>query len=189
MKLIDDSEKVINYYIRLYANHKDKSILQRIIQVMQTWSIIVKEKKIDTEQIGFLQESLSHSNEVIWFEIGSRIAPMTSKDHNAIKLFREGIRYSKSQMRFNIVALAKYLAEPLRKEIIEIAVNDKSQKVIIKAADVILGIQERKYLELLKERLKVEKNDKIREAIEFALNYFDKMKRDKKGILHLSSES
>jgi HEAT repeat protein len=75
-----------------------------------------------------------------------------------------------------------------KNEILKIAINDKSKRVRIKAADVILRLQDNKKLKLLTERLVTETDKSVKDAIKFTLDNFNRIRKKDDGSTVLEIE-
>lgn len=188
MKLIDDSQEIISYYESFFENYSDKSVFSLLKELMTEWSIIVSSKKVTEIQFLLFEKAITHPNEKIWYESGSRFANCISLSENVKKTFIKLLSDRKSQVRLNIVSLLSCFDTELQNEIIQTAIKDKSIKVRMKLADSILRLQNEKHLEYLKFALKVETNPKVIESFNFTLQNFDKVKTDKHGSLILEIE-
>lgn len=179
--LVDDSEKCRSYYKDQFQNYNDKSILNLLNEIFDHWQIIVKANKIRDDQKDFLVSCLRHTNKFVWHEAGSRLVKCIAFNPSIKDSFSDLMEDTKYHVRFNVTALLQSFDNKLQKEILEKAICDKSQKVRIKAADVILQIQRVEYLDLLKHQLQVEEKPKVVEAIKFTLKFFNRINLRENG--------
>jgi len=186
-KLEDDSESIKKYYQKLFANYKNKEILNALTEVMNAWSQIVRSGEFSPENQALFEKALRYSHEYVWYEAGSRLAKLIPYSQDAKSIFLRVFRDTRWKSRFNIVALSGGFDDRLAYKILSEAVNDKSVKVREKVADVVLIRQDRHFLELLEGRLGIEKAKSVVEAINFTIKHFDRVRRDEHGNLILHS--
>jgi hypothetical protein len=188
MKLVDDSKRVFDYYQGQLISDKHSLVLAKIRKILNEWSIIVNSGKISKEQIIFLEDSMQHTNEKVWHEAGSRLIKCISLENSVKEVFNRLIVHKHSQVRFHVVTLAPGLEKSQQNEILKIAINDKSKRVRIKAADVILRLQDNKKLKLLTERLVTETDKSVKDAIKFTLDNFNRIRKKDDGSTVLEIE-
>lgn len=184
-KIIDDSKAVISHY-RNSLSKNDNDLLDQIIISMNAWSNLVKTKKLNEEDKNIFIGALQHKNEFLWYETGTRLSKLLPDNTEIKDIFISLFNSTKIQSRFNIVALSKDFPKEFAERILSKAITDKSNKIRMKVADIILTRQEKDLLPLLQNHLKQEENKKVMECIQFTLDNFDKMKRNPDGSLSLS---
>jgi hypothetical protein len=182
MNLVDDSKQAFEYYRVQLKSDKYSSVLLKIRKILDEWSLIVKSGKISKEQLIFLEDSMKHTNEKVWYEAGSRLIKCIPIEHSVKEVFNRLIGHTNSQTRFNVIALISGLEKNQQNELLKIAVNDKSKRVRIKATDAILTLQDRDNLKLLTERLIIESDNYVKDAIKFTLNNFNRIQKRSEGI-------
>jgi len=171
--MIDDSEQVINYYKT--SNRISPELFNTLKMVMLEWRKVITSSHINDQQKLIFKKALAHSNSVIWFELGFRLAKYSAQDQSAIFILTETLLESNYRSRLNSTALIPYLKDTHQEYFLSKSINDKSKKVRIKAADAILTINKKEYLALIEERILIENNEEVRSALNFCLANFDKI--------------
>jgi hypothetical protein len=179
--MIDDSEQVINYYKN--SNRISPELFNTLKMVMLEWRKVITSLHINDQQKLIFKKALAHSNAVIWFELGSRLAKYSAQDQSAIIILTETLIESNYRSRFNSTSLIPYLKDTHQKDFLSKSINDKNKRVRIKAADTILTLNRKDYLTLIEERLSIENNEEVKSALIFCLVNFNKIiKRADGGI-------
>lgn len=184
-KIIDDSKAVISHY-RNILSENNNDLLDRIIISMNSWSHLVRTKKLNKEDKNIFIDALQHNNEFLWYETGTRLLKFLPENKEIQDIFLNLSNSTKLQTRFNIVALCKDFPKDFAENILSKAMKDKSNKIRIKVADIILIRQEQDLLPLLQNHLDHEENKKVVECIKFTLDNFSKIKKNPDGSISFS---
>ncbi|CAM1367078.1 hypothetical protein [Tenacibaculum xiamenense] len=127
-----------NYYpnsdlSHIYLRHRDQ-----IIELLKTIELVWSNKKLESHNFEILYEGLKSSWQVVYFDVlGKEINSMIGVIEGIEQLLMAGINDSKWKVRFNtLVIMKRFKHEEIKKNIIEIALNDKSKKVRKMALDI-----------------------------------------------------
>ena len=181
--LEDDSERVVKYYQKLFANYKNKDVLNAITEVLNAWSEIVRSSEFSLENQALFEKALRHSHEHVWFDAGSRLVRLLPHTQDAERILRQVFGDTKWRSRFNVVALSGGFDDELAYGILSRAINDASARVRQKVAGMVLLRQDRRFLHLVEERLEIEKTERAAEEMRFAIEQFDQVRRGRHGNL------
>jgi hypothetical protein len=179
--LIDDSRDKIDYYSDLYYYPSKKSNLDKIINVMNTWSRIIKTDDFDSKAKSILKVALCESEEAIWYEAGLKLTLLFKVDKNVSKIFKEVLGNSRWHPRFNVTALANKVCPEFAEYILAKSMNDVSVRVREKAADEILWIHNEKFLYLLGQRIEIETDKRVIDSIKGTFFDWDRVGLDESG--------
>ncbi|MBN1808941.1 MAG: HEAT repeat domain-containing protein [Planctomycetes bacterium] len=182
--ITDDSIRVIQYYHNLLSDTHRVQCLHKIVALMKAWSNTAKTGALGQEDRNVFSDALRDKNEYIWYEAGSRLAQLLPENTDVQDIFASAFKSTNAQARFNVVALARSFPKNFARQVLAQAISDKSSKVRIKAADMILILQDKEYLQILKERLPHETNEKVRCYMVKVLDNFDNFDKDKEGAVH-----
>jgi hypothetical protein len=184
--VLDDTDKTVAYYIQLLNTDKQGILLRKLLSYIELWRNICKNGSIDSnDQIMFL-EALSDNNEIIWYEIGRRLTLLWDQEKKIEQIFLLSYQKRLVQARFSVVALCSFFPKEFAYSILTKAIEDTSKKVRIKAADMVLRLQNRLLHELLKEKLYNEHDASVKEAFQYSIEKFDKVTIEKNGKISIS---
>lgn len=183
--IIDDSKSVISHYKKILPV-PDSKLLNKIIVTMNAWSNFVKTQTLNNKDKEIFIDALQSKNEYLWFELGIRLSKLIPNNSEIQEMFLNVFNSTKIQARFNIVALSKDFPKTFAENILLKAIKDKSNKVRMKVADIILTRQEKDLLPILKKHLEQEDNKMVIDSINFTIDNFHKMTRNSDGSLSLS---
>jgi hypothetical protein len=180
-KINDELNKTIRYYQNILLSENQIVLLTRLTNSFDLIKKLDKTNTLDNEMYNQFIVALSDSNEIIWYEVGKILSQYWNVNESIPKIFDESLYSKKGQTRFNVIALVDFFPINFQKNVIKEAIIDKSKKVRLKAADMILTLQNNEYFALLQEVLKSEKDSDVIEAYEFTIMNFNKIKLDKSG--------
>lgn len=170
--LVDDTREVINHYENMLGKN-DTTVLPAIKLLMQTWSSFIKTKSLTKDDKNIFLEAIKSKNKYICEEACHRLSIASNSSDEIRELFDIVFSDKDWKARLNVITFSLNFKNDYAKKLLEIAINDKSAKVRGKVADVILWRQQKDFLTIIKKRLEIETNKKVRDEINFALEKFD----------------
>jgi hypothetical protein len=134
----DELKKLDEYYPYSDLKHPYKQHRETIITLLSTIESVWKNKTLDEQNFKILTEGLKNPWVIVFYHIvGKEINLMTGKVKGIEDLIFNGIVDKRWQTRFNTVVVMKgFKNKEIQSRIIEIALNDKSDKVREMALDV-----------------------------------------------------
>lgn len=159
---INKNELKKEYFSWLNKNQEHlKSVISTSIDSIYN----VYEKKFNKLDVSNIKKGLELNHTISW-ALAEHVNKFAENDQTFVNLIKELSNHPSSKVRLNIITNCLYnKPEKLTNKLLIRALNDKSKKVRLKVADVMLRLNKKGLVDKLLERIKIETDKETKKTL------------------------